>query len=142
MQKILNVRISLLVLGLMTTLLGLGNLVGAEDWAKDQWIGAQGRELDIATSIELAWGAKIVTVGLMILILSFILSGAARARFGVIAIVLFVAGEIFTVSSLSAKGYGEGASIPVLFIIVPLLITLWALVSCAKGWNEKTSETT
>ena len=142
MQKILNVRISLLVLGLMMTLLGLGNLVGAEDWAKDQWIDAQGRELDIATSIELAWGAKIVTVGLMILILSFILSGAARARFGVIAIVLFVAGEIFTVSSLSAKGYGEGASIPVLFIIVPLLITLWALVSCAKGWNEKTSETT
>ena len=142
MQKIFNVRISLLVLGLMMTLLGLGNLVGAEDWAKDQWIDAQGRELDIATSIELAWGAKIVTVGLMILILSFILSGAARARFGVIAIVLFVAGEIFTVSSLSAKGYGEGASIPVLFIIVPLLITLWALVPCAKGWNEKTSETT
>ena len=142
MQKILNVRISLLVLGLLLTLLGLGNLVGAEDWAKDQWIGAQGRELDIATSIELAWGAKIVTVGLMILIRSFILSGAARARFGVIAIVLFVAGEIFTVSSLSAKGYGEGASIPILFIIVPLLITLWALVSCAKGWNEKTSETT
>ena len=24
--------------------LGLGNLVGAEDWAKDQWTGAQGRE--------------------------------------------------------------------------------------------------
>ena len=56
MQKILNVRISLLVLGLMMTLLGLGNLVGAEDWAKDQWTGAQGRELDIATSVELAWG--------------------------------------------------------------------------------------
>ena len=142
MQKILNVRISLLVLGLMMTLLGLGNLVGAEDWAKDQWIGAQGRELDIATSIELAWGAKWCSVGLMSLILSFILSGAARARFGVIAIVLFVAGEIFTGSALSARGYGEGASIPVLFIIVPLLATLWALVSCAKGWNEKTSETT
>ena len=58
-----------------------------------------------------------------------------------IAIVLFVAGEIFTVSSLSAKGYGEGASIPVLFIIVPLLITLWALVSCVQGWNEKTAVT-
>ena len=141
MQKILNARISLLVLGLMMTLLGLGNLVGAEDWAKDQWTGAQGRELDIATSIELAWGTKIVTVGLMILILSFILSGVARARFGVIAIVLFLAGEIFTVSSLSAKGYGEDASIPVLLIIVPLLITLWALVSCATGWSEKSAET-
>ena len=141
MQKILNARISLLVLGLMMTLLGLGNLVGAEDWAKDQWTGAQGRELDIATSVELAWGTKIVTVGLTILILSFVLSGVARARFGVIAIVLFLAGEIFTVSSLSAKGYGEGASIPVLFVVVPLLITLWALVSCATGWNEKTAET-
>ncbi len=142
MQKILNARISLFVLGLMMTLLGLGNLVGAEDWAKDQWTGAQGRELDIATSVELAWGTKIVTFGLMILILSFILSGVARARFGVIAIVLFVAGDIFTVSSLSAKGYGEDASIPVLLIIVPLLITLWALVSCATGWNEKSPETT
>ena len=141
MQKVLNARISLLVLGLMMTLLGLGNLVGAEDWAKDQWTGAQGRELDIATSVELAWGTKIVTVGLTILILSFILTGVARARFGVIAIVLFVAGEIFTVSSLSARGYGEGATIPVLFIIIPLLITLWAFVSCAKGWNEKTAET-
>lgn len=142
MQKILNVRISLLVLGLMMTLLGLGNLVGAEDWAKEQWIGAQGRELDIATSIELVWGAKWFTVGLMILVLSFIVSGAARARFGVIAIVLFAAGEIFTGSALSARGYGEGASVPVLYIIVPLMATLWALVSCAKGWNEKTSETT
>ena len=85
---------------------------------------------------------KIVTVGLTILTLSFILSGVARARFGVIAIVLFVAGDIFTVSSLSAKGYGEDASIPVLLIIVPLLITLWALVSCATGWNEKSPETT
>ena len=36
-----------------------------------------------ATSVELAWGTKIVTVGLTILILSFILSGVARARFGV-----------------------------------------------------------
>lgn len=135
MKRLFNVRGSLIVAGLMMTLLGLGNILGAEDWAADQWVGAQGRELDIATGLEWAWGAKIATVGLMILILSFVLFGAARARFGAIAISTFILGEIFTVSALSSKNYGEDASIPLPLVVVPILVLLIALVSCIMNWN-------
>lgn len=136
MKRLFNVRGWLTALGLMMTLLGLGNLLGAEDWAADQWTGAQGRELDIATGLELTWGTKIITVGLMILILSFVLKGAARARFGVIAIATFILGEIFTVTSLSSKGYGEDESIPWAFVIIPVLVTLVTLVLCVMNWND------
>ncbi|MBT5139084.1 MAG: hypothetical protein HOM37_08540 [Acidimicrobiaceae bacterium] len=135
MMKYLNARVWLLVLGAMMVVGGVANILGAEDIATDQWTGAAGRELDIATGLEVAWGLKIVLIGVAVVLVTLLTHGAAQARFGAVTTVTFVIGEISTVSYLESKGYGEDASMPWAMVLIPALLVLITLIACLVHWN-------
>lgn len=115
---------------------GLGNIFGAEDWASDQWSGLSGRELDIATGIELTWGIRILAFGVVLLVATQLTRGAARARLGASIVATFVVSEGATVAALSSRGYGEDASVPVLPLALGIVLALLALVSCVSHWSD------
>lgn len=124
------------VFALFGVLGGLGNTVDAEDVADDQWSGLSGRELDIATGLELSWGIKILAFAVLGLLATQFTKGAARARVGASFVVTFVVMEIATVASLSSRGYAEDASFPVLPVVVGIVLAILALASCIVHWNE------
>jgi len=136
MVKVLKTGLWLRLFAAMGLVGGLGNIVGAEDWANDQWSGLSGRELDIATGIELTWGIKILAFAVLLLLATQFTKGAARARVGASLVVTFVVSEIATVASLSSRGYGEDASVPVLPLVVGIVLAILALASCVAHWNE------
>ena len=124
------------VFAVMGVVGGLGNIFGAEDWANDQWSGLSGRELDIATGLELTWGIKILAFAVLLLLATQFTKGAARARVGASLVVTFVVSEIATVVSLGSRGYGEDASFPLAPLIVGIVLASLALASCVAHWNE------
>lgn len=124
------------VFAVMGVVGGLGNIVGAEDWANDQWSGLSGRELDIATGLEVTWGIKILAFAVLLLLATQFTKGAARARVGASLVVTFVVSEIATVVSLGSRGYGEDASFPLAPLVVGIVLAILALASCVAHWNE------
>ena len=138
MVKILKTGLWLRLFAAMGLISGLGNIATAEDWAEDQWGTLSGRELDIAAGLELTWGIKIMSFGALLMILTQLTRASTRARIGASLIVIFVVSEGVTVSTLSGRGYGEDASLPVAPLLIAGLLALLALASCIVHWKDPT----
>ncbi len=138
MVKILKTGLWLRLFAAMGLIGGLSNIATAEDWAEDQWGTLSGRELDIAAGLELTWGIKIMSFGALLMILTQLTRASTRARIGASLIVIFVVSEGVTVSTLSGRGYGEDASLPVAPLLIAGLLALLALASCIVHWNDPT----
>ena len=136
MVKILKTGLWLRLFAAMGLIGGLSNIATAEDWAEDQWGTLSGRELDIAAGLELTWGIKIMSFGALLMILTQLTRASTRARIGASLIVIFVVSEGVTVSTLSGRGYGEDASLPVAPLLISGLLALLALASCIVHWND------
>ena len=136
-MKFFNVRVWLLILRTLALIGGIGNAVTAETVATDSWGEIDGRLLDVATSLEIAWGIHLSVWGASVIVISVLLHGAERARFGAVSVIAVLLSQIIAALSIGNLGYGEGGRPPVLFLLIVLVIAAITLVACIREWNGK-----
>lgn len=134
-MKFLNAKVWVIVFGAIALVGGALNAVAAESVAIEGWGELDSGALDIATALEVAWGVMISVWGASIIVLALLLQGASRARFGVVSVLAFNLSQIVAVGGLSNLGYGSNP--PLLFILVPVLVSVATLVACARDWKPK-----
>ena len=76
------------------------------------------------------WGASVIVI-------SVLLNGASRARFGAVSVIAVLISQPIAALSIGNLGYGEGGSPPVLFLLIVLVIAAITLVACIREWNGK-----
>jgi len=137
-MRYLNTRIWMLIVGALSTLGALVNIIAAETVAVDAWGNLAGRELDIAVGLEQLWGLWFITSGVAILLLALLTHGISQARTGAVVIGLTFVGQFVAFSTLGSKGYLEESGAPIEQILPFAAIYLIGFIACVKGWNEKT----